>query len=169
MNQIVIDTNVAVVANRRASQAGPKCVVACVNALAVARTQSIIVLDRGGKILSEYIGSLSFSGQPGAGDAFFKWLWQNQCNPAHCKTIEIHERGSASDEFDEFPADVALQYFDRADRKFVAVVIACACQPWIWNAVDSDWWDYCKVLASHGIQVEFLCPEQFNGRSSPAE
>ncbi|MEX2316034.1 MAG: hypothetical protein WD669_02710 [Pirellulales bacterium] len=161
MNRVVIDTNVAVVANRRAAQAGPKCVLACIDALSNTIEQSVVILDRSGTILSEYLRNLSFAGQPGAGDAFFKWLWQNQSNPKHCELVDIHEQSQSADDFLEFPHDSRLSGFDRSDRKFVAVSIACHHRPPICNAVDSDWWLYREILASHGVQVDFLCPDQF--------
>ena len=121
----VIDTNVLLVANGRAKQACPACVLACVEALAAIRERRRVLLDRGMLILNEYIGQrLSFSGQPGAGDAFFRWLFNNQANELHCLQFDITPRRGSADDFVEFPDDPALSRFDRSDRKFVAVALA---------------------------------------------
>jgi hypothetical protein len=160
---LVVDTNVPVVANGRTPQAGPACVLACIDALDDLRLHNRVVLDSLGRILQEYRNNLSASGQPGVGDAFFKWVWQNQANTTHCETVEIHPRRNGED-YEEFPDDPELARFDRSDRKFVAVALASRLNPPIYNAVDSDWWDFRDALAAHGVTVRFLCPNQFQDR-----
>ena len=152
-----MDTNVAVVANGAAEQAGPDCVDACIEALANVRSARRVVLDDQRHIISEYLRNLSPSGQPGPGDAFFKWLWENQANERHCVTVAVTAdpvRG-----YCEFPEDPALASFDRDDRKFVAVARAVGTDPPILNASDTDWWNHREALQSFGVRVEFLCPE----------
>lgn len=154
---IVVDTNVAMVANGTAAQAGRDCVVACIDALLRVREGRCLLLDENGLILEEYRRYLSPSGQPGSGDAFFKWLWDNQGNAEYCRRVKTtHHEGRG---FAEFPDDPELQDFDWSDRKFVAV--ACASQPTppVLNASDSDWWDYRTALGRHGVDVTFVCPE----------
>ena len=154
---IVLDTNVAVVANGRTEQASPDCVITCIERLRKVRANERIVFDDGGRILEEYRRYLSPSGQPGAGDAFFKWLWDNQGNPGLCRKVAItpHEdRG-----FEEFPDGKELRGFDRNDRKFVAAAIASGEKPPIVNASDTDWWTFRTALQGFGIRIEFLCPQ----------
>ena len=164
MSAVVVDTNVAIVANGRTPQAGPACVINCIDALARARSQGRIILDNLGRILQEYRRHLSAKGQPGVGDAFFKWIWDNQGNAAHCEIVEIHPRNGDED-YAEFPAAQELAGFHRKDRKFVAVALASKSNPEILNAVDQDWWDYRSELAGHGLRITFLCPGQFQGGS----
>lgn len=164
MSAAVVDTNVAIVANGRAPQAGDGCVAACIEALLEMRERRRILLDEAGEILDEYLRYLSFSGQPGPGDAFFKWLWSNQANPEHCRQVPITPAAEAGRGFEEFPDDPDLAGFDRADRKFVAVAIACGEPAPIWNASDTDWWSCREVLRRHGVEVRFLCPELMSGR-----
>jgi hypothetical protein len=154
----VVDTNVPIVANRRSPQAGPSCVMACIDALDALRSHHRILLDSLGRILEEYRHNLSARGQPGVGDAFFKWVWQNQGNAAHCAIVEIHSRGVGED-YEEFPEDPELAQFDPSDRKFVAVAIASRLNPKVLNATDTDWWHYRKRLEKHGVRVVFLCPD----------
>lgn len=154
---VLVDTNVPLVANGKATQAAPECVSACVDALLCVRERRCLLLDEGGLILEEYRRNLSPSGEPGAGDAFFKWLWDNQSNTKRCRTFQItadQDRG-----FTEFPSDPDLAGFDGSDRKFVAVALASALSPPVMNASDSDWWEHRAALKRHGVQVEFLCPE----------
>jgi hypothetical protein len=164
LKSFVVDTNVAVVANRQSPQASPHCVLACVDALQRIVKYEKILIDDKNLILQEYLHSLSLAGQPGMGNAFFKWLWDNQANIDKCEKIVIHPKNGREDTFTEFPNDPELARFDRSDRKFVAIAIASGRSPSILNAVDSDWWDYRAELKKHGVKIEFLCPSQFEGR-----
>lgn len=155
---VVIDTNVAVVANGKHELAGPTCVLDCIGALKKARTQ-IIVIDDDFHILKEYRRNLSPSGQPGAGDAFFKWLWENQSNLRRCLKVNIVPIPGGKENFSEFPNDPDLDGFDPSDRKFVSVALASDRQPPILNASDTDWWQYRDALGRNGIQIDFICPE----------
>ena len=155
--EIVVDTNVAIVANCGTPQANPSCVSACIARLRQVRSECRVLLDNRGLILSEYRKNLSPSGQPGTGDAFFKWLNDNQANSEYCIRVPVNtdqDRG-----FEEFPDDPALSTFDPDDRKFVAVALASGTRPEVLNASDTDWWCYRNELQHHGIEVVFLCPE----------
>lgn len=154
---VVIDTNVGVVANGRYPKAGIECVESCVTALDDARRR-VVLVDDGFHIFSEYRRHLSGSGQPGVGDAFFKWLWDNQGNREHCRQIGITAVAGSDDDFEEFPGGPDLVDFDRGDRKFVAVALASGVSPAILNASDTDWWTFRKPLENHGVHVTFLCP-----------
>ena len=153
---VVMDTNVAVVANGKAPQAGGKCVETCITTLVEIRDRHRVLLDEQGLILDEYRRRLSPSGQPGPGDAFFKWLWDNQGHLDHCRQVAITPMDGG---FEEFPDDPDLARFDPADRKFVAVATASEERPPILNASDTDWWDHRIALNRHGVEIRFLCPE----------
>jgi len=153
---VVIDTNVLVVANHRHENASMDCIARCIDALIEARNNQVFI-DDGQRILDEYRGHCSHSGQPGVGDAFFKWLWDNQGNEHHCRKVAItpHEKR----EFEEFPDDACLDGSDRNDRKFVAVAVASNEESPILNASDTDWWDYREPFERNGIHISFLCEE----------
>jgi len=155
---VLVDTNVAVVANFQHENAQPDCVIASIDALSRARRQLVLVDDEQ-RFFNEYRGQLSHSGQPGAGDAFFKWLWDNQANPKRCRQIAITPLDASGTEFAEFPSDRDLFGFDRADRKFVAVALASGLEPTVLNSSDTDWWNYREPLERNGVVIEFLCPE----------
>lgn len=155
--EVVMDTNVAVVANGRTSQASSSCISECIAILRHTRDENRVLLDSGNLILNEYRRNLNPSGQPGPGDAFFKWLFDNQANPEHCRKVTLSAHTIRG--FEEFPYDQSLSAFDPDDRKFVAVVLASGTGPKLLNASDTDWWLYQNELQRHGVEVVFLCPE----------
>ena len=154
---VVVDTNVPLVANGKADQAGLKCEDACVRKLIQVQAERRTLLDDKWLIIEEYRRNLSHAGQPGVGDAFFKWLWENQANPQHCRIVPVTVH--ADREFAEFPDDPRLVSFDLADRKFVAVALASGAGPHVLNATDTDWWHDRQALAENGVHIVFLCPE----------
>ena len=151
----IVDTNVLVVANDRESpQAPPHCVVACANRLRDIAADGRLALDDAGTILDEYKRYSNWHGQPGVGDAFFKWVVNNLWNAERCDRIGITLDGGS---FAEFPKDPRLVDFDLADRKFVAVAAAHPDRPPIVQAVDRKWTAFTPALAECGIIVHFLC------------
>ncbi len=166
----VVDTNVAVVANSarrrdsRTPQALFECASACVEILRQVRDSGVVVLDDAMEILDEYRRNLSPSGQPGVGDAFFKWLWSNQANPTKCLRVAIHRLKGETREYAEFPASPELERFDRSDRKFVAVALASGRKPLVLDATDRDWWEFRLPLRRHGLRLKFLCPDLVSDR-----
>jgi hypothetical protein len=163
MRAVVVDTNVAVVANGKAEQASLDCQQACVDTLKNIRERGTVVLDDAMRILKEYMNNLSLSGQPGLGDAFLKWVWEHQ-STTRCEQVHITPRSDREDDFEEFPADPDLEGFDPSDRKFVAVVRVSRHKPPVLNAVDTDWWHFRTPLKKHRVRVRFLCPEHMKER-----
>ncbi|MEW6355188.1 MAG: hypothetical protein AB1696_02590 [Planctomycetota bacterium] len=159
MRAFVVDVNVAIVANGRSPQADSECIIACVDALEDIVQNRMIVLDDGLRILREYMNHLSMAGEPGVGDAFMKWVWENQAVGARCERVALKCKTNRHEDYETFPNDQALKGFDRSDRKYVAVAIASANNPTILNAVDPDWWEYKAILNRHGVNVRFLCPQ----------
>ena len=158
MIKVVIDVNVPMVANKQSPQADEQCIKKCVKALEEVYKNGKVFLDNGGRILKEYKNRLRLKGQPGLGDAFMKWIWERQATH-RCELVKLTLRNDNEDDFNEFPQDIELKNFDKADRKYVAVAIASNQQPIVLNAVDSDWWDYKNVLEKHGVNIDFLCPQ----------
>lgn len=155
--RVVVDTNVPIVANGRAAQASPECVTACIERLREIRGGGAVLLDDGGRILEEYSRGLSRSGYPGAGDAFFKWVWDRQGVVDRCVRVRVTPHPGRV--FAEFPEAADLRDFDRDDRVFVAVAKSSRPVPPILNASDTDWWAHRDALRREGVEVEFICPE----------
>jgi hypothetical protein len=156
---VVVDTNVAVVANGRSEQASADCERMCIQRIQrITKRTDKLVLDDQWRIIREYQNHLRPEGQRGVGDAFLMWVLTNRKNPKRCQLVTITQVGDNETDFREFPSDPALQGFDPADRKFVAVVLAHSQHPPILQAVDSKWWDVKEPLERNSVKVEFLCP-----------
>lgn len=158
MKAVIIETNVIAVANEMADHADSECIVSCINSLEKAKMKQKIVIDSGMLIFEEYFRYAHRSGQPRVGDAFIKWLWDNQANSKRCERVNITPRDNDPDNFIEFPDYPALNEFDRSDRKFVAVACASNHHPKILNATDSDWCHFKDHLSNYGVFIKFLCP-----------
>ena len=153
---VIVDTNVAVVANGQSPQASSSCVDTCINRLeGIVRGEEKLVLDNGWIILGEYLRNLRSTGEPGAGDSFLRWILMNKDD--RCDLIHITPVAGSENEFEEFPDDPALADFDPDDRKFIAVAVAHSEKPPILQAVDSQWWDFHNAFRQHGVTVEFIC------------
>ena len=163
--QVIIDTNVLLVANNIAPQASEDCILETSHFLTQIKTNGLIVIDDDWLILSEYKHKLNPSGQKlGVGDEFLLWLLRNYTNPQRCRQIKITPINGS---FAEFPDAPSLVNFDRSDHKFVAVAIADPKHPPIYNAVDSDWSlpRVTEALATYGVQIVELCPDSLSKAS----
>jgi len=159
MAAFVVDTNVPIGANGK-GHADPACVIACIDALSMICSEGVIVLDDAMRILKEYMDNLSMGGEPGAGDAFMKWVWNVQADGNRCEQVSLTPRyDNGAENFAEFPDDPALADFDRSDRKFVAVALTSLRVPAVLNALDSDWAKSYDALARNGLTIRFLCPQ----------
>lgn len=164
MKAYVIDVNVPIVASSASSHANLECIAARVRYLRDVMKQGMVVLDRNGYVLQEYLRKLTLKGEPGVGQAFVRWMWERQAVARRCEIVHLNEKPGQHDDCEEFPDDPRLQMFDRNDRKYVAVARASHRRPVVLNAVDSDWWYYRDVLKEHGVRVRFLCPQHMNRR-----
>ncbi len=148
----VVDTNVLIVANGKASHASDNCVIRAVEFLEQARLNSAVVMDNLGLISEEYRKYCSYRGQPGVGDFFFLHLHRMQ-GTSRVPLVDITPDGDGS--FEEVPS--ALRSFDPSDQKFIAVVVADDYRPEIVNCVDSDWSEARDTLQAAKIQIHQVC------------
>lgn len=156
----IVDTNVAITANRALDPTVVRdeidCISACVEAIAAITTKGGLVLDAGDEIYDEYRRNLSLSGSPGQGDHFMKWVHDHRWGLPDKDRVPITKVG---DTYEEFPDHPVLENFDLSDRKFVAVANAHPSKPSILEATDSKWWGWKDALAEAGITVNFLCED----------
>ena len=176
MPAVIIDTNVIVVANTEiredengklvavgmAEHASPACINTCKNRLTQIRSGATkVVLDDKERIIGEYRRNVEGSRQNRAGDLFWAWLMRIQWTEEKCTRVRITPLHGNGTEFEEFPADAALNDFDKDDRKFIAVAIAYARDyqqtASILQAVDTKWEDFIEALQRHGVEVERIC------------
>jgi len=170
MDEVVVDTNVLLVASRRHAGVSPRCVLACVERLVQVQRKQRVVIDDAYRILGEYQRKLDANPRKGVGDAFLKWLLQHQANRQRVWRVPLTER--ATDDFAEFPDPALASEFDPPDRKFVAVAHAHPHKPPVLQATDSMWLRWHDRLCAQGIRVEFLCPQdicQFFQAKFPGE
>jgi len=153
----VVDTNVLLVANLGHDEISEDCVEACVKALNEVQSSGMVVIDDQYLILEEYQHKTNSHSPKGVGDAFLKWLLQNQANPA--KVVQVPVTPMANDRFDEFPNADLQDRFDPPDRKFVAVAASDGGSAPILQAADCKWLDWWQTLNQHKIKVRFLCPD----------
>lgn len=155
MAEVVIDTNVLLVASQRHDGVSLQCVQACVKRLLQVQRSEQVVIDDAFRILREYQNKLDARKGKSVGEAFLKWLLQNQANPKRVCRVALTER--APDDYAEFPDPALASAFDPPDRKFVAVAHAHPGKPPVLQATDSKWLRWQAPLQSYGIRVEFLC------------
>jgi predicted nucleic acid-binding protein len=154
--KVVIDTNVAIAANGRNTHACNKCQLECVEYLenltaAVGRRK--IYLDDLDLLLSEYKPHLNFHGQPGIGDAFYKFLHDHKYSGKKVVLVSITRNDDSETGFNELP----VNSIDPSDRKILAISVVASAQ--IVNALDNDWHEKRDFLEGLGIEVVQLCPE----------
>lgn len=153
----VIDTNVAATANFANEAASPSCAAACARALQGVMSAGHVFVDHAGRIVDEYRRNLRAKGQPGAGDAFLKWILTNEWSGHRVTRVRITAKRGDPDDFDEISTPPAGIRYDPSDRKFLAVAAAHPDHPPILQALDSKWWGWRDALAKAGILVYFVC------------
>ena len=149
----VTDTNVLIAANGRNTHANSHCQLACIRAIEEIRAKGVAILDRSGLILSEYVDHCSHSGQPGVGDGFFKYLFDNQYAEDRVRLVNITKVDDPGRSFAQLPANT----LDMSDRKFLAVAVVA--QAVILNATDSDWAEQKALVEQLSVTVRQLCPQ----------
>lgn len=152
MTKRVVDTNVAIVANGRNTNASIDCRRSAVKFLNWLCTKGRVILDLDGAIQEEYRTYLRPGGQPGVGDRFFQMILHSA--PSRVERIEL-PRDALTGEFLDFPNDPSLATFDKSDRKFAAAARKSGAP--VCNATDSDWLIHKAPLNANGISVVFLC------------
>lgn len=155
MRSTVVDTNVLVVANGRDGVPSIACQLAAIETLSTIKARGRVGLDELGEIIDEYRRYCRGSGQPGVGDEFFRWVFDHRYTDCEVVSINSHDDRV----YEEFPAVADLGTFDRADRKFIAVALACSPKAEVVNAVDGGYELHAAPLRRIGIHVREVCPE----------
>ncbi len=159
--KVVVETNVAISANGRNTHASLACQYACtefLEGLVSPKKRTKIVLDELGLIFTEYSSHLRYKGQPGVGDMFFKYLHDHMYLGKKVMLVPITSIADENRSFTELPPNTV----DKSDRKFLAAAVAAGAGAGakIVNAVDTDWHEQVTFVASLGVNVQQLCPDQ---------
>lgn len=160
----VVDTNVPTTANGMNEGASIGCVAASGRALQRVMQSGHVYIDDAGLIVAEYSKNLRREGQPGPGDAFFKWLLTHQWGEAHVTQVSITAKADDPDDFEELPAPDGGTTYDRSDRKFLAVAAAHPDRPHILQSFDSKWWGWQVSLSKCGVRIHFLCEDEIKAK-----
>jgi hypothetical protein len=168
----IVDENVPIVANdvarlsqRKqplAPQADNKCRLAAIQRLRQIISSGHVLIDDAGSLLAGYRQYLSGKGQPGVGDAFLKYLADNEYNEQKVTRIALSINNDRT--FAAFPEVPQLATFDAADRIFVALALTAPIDSTVVNAVDSDYSHHSQALVQFGVRVEELCPETLKAK-----
>ena len=155
----VVDTNVAIVANGRETNADMRCQLTCVERLKNLTSREVVAIDDAGDIFEEYKQRLNFSGMPGVGDAFLKHVFNHQYQTDRVQRVAVTPTADDGRGFEELPANT----FDRSDRKFLAVAVVA--NAIVLNATDSDWSEHGTLMDTLGVNVNQLCPGYLAARA----
>ena len=159
MTTFVVDTNVAIVANGGAKvTAGLLCQQRCAERLQCLMELGIVAIDDSGLVLEEYARDLDWSGAPGVGDAFFKYVFDHQYVGDRVRRIVVTPCNDDRKGFEELPENK----FDRSDRKFLAVAVESGAV--VVNATDSDWCEHRTLMEGLGVEVDQLCREYLEAK-----
>ena len=154
MTVFVVDINVAIVANGGVTtHADIQCQLSCVEKLESVVEENTVAIDCTGLVMEEYQRHLSFSGQPGMGDAFFKHVFDFQYRGVSVARVPVTRSDDQQRGFEELPRNT----FDPSDRKFLAVAVVARAV--VLNATDSDWEEQKPLMDSLGVEVDQLCPQ----------
>jgi predicted nucleic acid-binding protein len=157
-NKLVIDTNVAIMANGIDGKGEKVTNLAChenCESFLKDYANLEIVVDEMGFILQEYSRHLKHAGQPGMGDAFFKYVFYNQHTNKKIHRVTITPMLPIADmNFAELPPNNTV---DPSDRKFLAAAVSA--QADIVYAVDRGWARQKSLLEKLQIETIQLCPE----------
>lgn len=152
MSDVIIDTNVMIVANHQNPDVAIDCVEACILFLIKAKADHVVLLDGGDEIRAEYANALRTRRPYELGAQFLIHIYQQQRNPERVRIVDLDK--TPSGEFVDFP-NVQLSAFDPSDRKFAALARKTGTP--VTNAIDSDWANNLATLNANGIAVHFLC------------
>jgi hypothetical protein len=163
MTEVIVDTNVAVVANQQNFGVVASCIDACIIFIAMARGEHVVLIDDADAIRQEYAQALQQSRPYGLGALFLQHVYQHQYNPARVRRVALAL--DADGEYADFPNDPALANFDPSDRKFATLARNTGVP--VTNATDSDWIDNIAALNAQQISVDFLCGQHKTGWFTP--
>jgi predicted nucleic acid-binding protein len=154
--KIVVDTNVAIAANGRSTHACARCQLECVEILerlTAHNSRRTICLDELDLLLSEYRPHLNYNGQPGVGDAFYKFIHDHKYSGRRISLVKINANDDPKRGFDELPEND----IDMSDRKILAIAVVGGAK--IVNALDNDWHEKRDFMEKMKVEVIQLCPE----------
>lgn len=158
MSEVVVDTNIWVIADEQPaevkSQAEKDCILACCDWLELfVRGDDCLVIDDYDtfQILTEYRNNIRSGG---LAENILNKLSSSLFSRLVRKRIELD-----SDNFALVPSQ--FQQIHKNDRKFVAVAIQCEPFATIFHATDRGWITNRDLLEENSLPIKGLCPDLF--------
>lgn len=106
MTDFIIDTNVAVIANRQNTEVAPECVDACIQFLSEIVNNHIVLLDQGDEIRKEYSNAIATARPYQLGAQFLVHIIRKLGDCRHVR--QVHLPKDELGEFIDFPNDPQL-------------------------------------------------------------
>ena len=145
----------------------PMLVIKCIETLLRIKQKDIyVVFDTDEEVFNEYKNYMNFSGQPGVGDIFFKWLHDNRWSFPDTERVKLHKTKKG---YVEFPDKMEQINIDPNDMKFFALSYAHKITPVILEASDSKWWLWRGVAMECGIKIIFMDEQYMRDKNNDTE
>ena len=161
MLKVVVDTNVWATAGKSIAEVETieeaDCIEHCADWIVEFLDGNYkLIVDSIGKVIDEYQYYILPGRFP---ESELNRLYSELWGRLEYVEIEFDEGGHAV-----LPKTVF--FHDPADRKFVALALACDPYAPIYNATDTDWAKEHEELANHGLTIREICPEYIAMRLS---
>ncbi|WP_067659949.1 hypothetical protein [Nocardia harenae] len=111
-----------------------------------------VFTDSAGEIVAEYLHQLNRHGQPTLGDAFVRYIIDNQYSWDEEMRPDIEPDVSTENSYAVLEGDDGE--IDPSDRKFVATAKVASAP--VVQATDTKWLNWAAVLDRHGVTVEYV-------------
>jgi hypothetical protein len=122
-----------------------------VNRLVKLRDQ-IVMVDTLDRLMDEYQPYVNFRGEPGVGDAFYRYVFDNQYYEDRVRRVEITPSADEGRGYEELPENT-MRAGDR-----VVLAVAVTGKGRVVNATDSDWAEQEELMTALNVGVVQVCP-----------
>lgn len=161
MSEVVVDTNVWVLADRitsdniRVPTSEADCIEACYQWLTqFVESEDRLVVDYSYRILGEYRDNIQMGG--------ISEVLLNKLESIALERLVYADIEFDSNQHANLPFPITFE--DPNDRKFIAVAIVREPYAQIYNATETDWAKELDRLKEYGLIVNELCPEYIDER-----
>lgn len=149
MKEVIIDTNILVVANNQNNDVASFCYKACIELL-ISNEKSRVLFDTDDEIRREYYNALTDKRPYALGKMFLNKLLEY--HPQKTRLVDLQKTDEI---YPDFPKAASLTHFDKSDRKFAALSVKCGVA--VSAATDSDWVDFSDALLENGVKLNLIC------------
>lgn len=152
VGEVIVDTNVPIVADGQSAGVCAKCRIATIDFLELLFHKGTLIIDLEGAVEEEYRKNLR-GFFPGVGSRLLQHFFINSAHRVRRVSIGPDSNGK----FAGITFAGTLKNFDLSDRKFAALSVVTSAPVCV--SVDSDWAISKDALAAAGVKIDFLCGE----------